>query len=290
MMLEARDLRRSFGGIRAVDGVDLGVERGEVVGLIGPNGAGKTTVFNVIAGALRPDAGRVVFEGRDTTGRSAHEVARLGLVRSFQVPRIFGRMSVMENMLLAARDRTYAALVRTLASPRGARRHERELAAEAQEHLERFGLADLTQTWASGLSGGQRKLLGLAMTLMARPSLLLLDEPAAGINPTLQAQIAVLLLSLRDEGITLFVIEHNIGFLARIADRVVVMAEGKVIREGTLDQIRADRAVLRAYLGTVPPAEETEAPAVPGADGGEGAADAVFTASTDEGRSDDATS
>jgi ABC-type branched-subunit amino acid transport system ATPase component len=287
-MLEVRDLRRSFGGIRAVDGVDLGIERGEVVGLIGPNGAGKTTVFNVVGGSLRPDGGRVRFDGRDITRRRSHDVARLGLVRSFQVPRIFGRMSVMENMLLAARDRTYAGLLRTLASPRAARRHERELAAEALGHLKRFGLADPAQAWASSLSGGQRKLLGLAMTLMAWPRLLLLDEPAAGINPTLQSEIAALLLGLRDEGITLFVIEHNIGFLARIADRVIVMAEGKVIREGTMEEVRADRAVIRAYLGTVPPAEEIDVPAVRGTDGDAAAPDARSAASTDEGRSHDA--
>ncbi len=287
MMLEVRDLRRSFGGIRAVDGVDLGIERGEVVGLIGPNGAGKTTVFNVVAGALHPDGGRIRLDGWDITRRRSHDVARLGLVRSFQVPRIFGRMSVMENMLLAARDRTYAGLLRTLAFPRAARRHERELAAEALEHLERFGLAEMAHGWASALSGGQRKLLGLAMTLMAGPRVLLLDEPAAGINPTLQPEIAALLLSLRDEGITLFVIEHNIGFLARIADRVIVMAEGKVIREGTLDEVRADRAVLRAYLGTVPPRGEIGAAAVRG--GAAGAPDARWTASTDEGRPEDAT-
>ncbi|MDP8959816.1 MAG: ABC transporter ATP-binding protein [Actinomycetota bacterium] len=248
-MLAVSDLRKSFGGVRAVDGLDLEVREHEIVGLIGPNGAGKTTAFNLITGALRPDGGSVRLRGVEVAGFRPHEIARRGLIRSFQVPRIFERMTVLENMLLAARDRSDTHLLHTLVAPREARMRESRSAAEAMERLERFGLDHLAQEFAGVLSGGQRKLLGLARALMAEPTLLLLDEPAAGVNPALAGEIAARLLGLRAEGITLLVVEHNLGFLGQIADRVVVMAEGQVLTEGSMAEVRRHHEVLEAYLG-----------------------------------------
>jgi ABC-type branched-subunit amino acid transport system ATPase component len=248
-MLEVEGVMRSFGGLQAVDRADLEVGEGEIVGLIGPNGAGKTTLFNCITGAIRPQAGSIRFRGKDLVGLRPHRIARLGLIRSFQIPRTFEKMTILENMLLGSEDRRDTNLARTMVDPFGARRRERHTATEAIDRLDEFGFAHLAQEFASALSGGQRKLLELASALMSHPSLLLLDEPAAGVNPTLAAEIADKLLGLREVGITLLVIEHNLGFLELIADRVMVMAQGRMLTGGTMDEIRAHPEVLEVYLG-----------------------------------------
>lgn len=248
-MLEVQGVRHSFGGLQAVDEVDLEVSEGEIVGLIGPNGAGKTTLFNCITGTIRPQAGSVRLRGEQLVGLRPHRVARMGLIRSFQIPRTFEKMTILENMLLGSQERRDTNLARTMVDPFGTRRRERQTAAEAIDLLEEFGFAHLAQEFASVLSGGQRKLLGLARSLMSHPSLLLLDEPAAGVNPTLAGEIAEKLLDLRERGITLLVIEHNLRFLERIADRVMVMAQGRVLTGGTMEEIRAHPEVLEAYLG-----------------------------------------
>jgi branched-chain amino acid transport system ATP-binding protein len=248
-MLAVDGLRRAFGGVRAVDEVGFAVGQGEIVGLIGPNGAGKTTVFNLVAGSLRPDAGSIRFRGEEVAGARPHEVARRGIGRSFQIPRIFGRLTVMENMLLGAEHRGDTRLYRMMLAAGAVRSRERQQAGEAMNGLRRVGIDHLAQQPASVLSGGQRKLLGFARALMGHPDLMLLDEPAAGVNPTLAAEIARYLAGLRDEGVTLLIVEHNLGFLDRIADRVLVMAEGRLLAQGTLAEVRQNHDVLDAYLG-----------------------------------------
>lgn len=248
-MLTVEGVRKSFGGLAAVDEVDLRVFEGEIVGLIGPNGAGKTTLFNCISGMLRPDGGSIRLRESELAGLRPHQIARRGMARSFQIPRTFQRMTVMENMLLAAENRRDTSLTRFLADSRGARRRERRLAGEAMGLLEEFGLDHLAQEFASVLSGGQHKLLGLARSLMMHPSILLLDEPAAGVNPTLIGEIVDRLLAMRGRGITLLVIEHNLRFLEQIAERVMVMAQGTILTSGTMEEIRQHQDVLDAYLG-----------------------------------------
>ncbi len=248
-MLVLEGLRKSFGGLVAVDGVDLRVLEGEIVGLIGPNGAGKTTLFNCVTGGLRPDAGSIRLREEELAGLRPHQISRRGLARSFQIPRTIQRMTVLENMLLGAEDRRDTSLTRFLVDSRGARRRERRMAGEAMGLLEEFGLDHLAQEFASVLSGGQHKLLGLAQALMMHPSILLLDEPAAGVNPTLIGEIVDRLLDMRERGITLLIIEHNLRFLERIAERVMVMAQGTILTSGTMEEIRQHQDVLDAYLG-----------------------------------------
>ena len=250
MILRVEGLSRSFGGLHAVDDVSLRVDVGDITGLIGPNGAGKSTTFNLIAGALRPDGGRIAFEDRDVTGWPPDRVARLGLIRTYQIPRVFERMTVLENMLLCSAERAESRLRPAVVHPFRSRSREKHLAALAMDELLRLQLDHLAGDFAGVLSGGQRKLLTFGMALMARPRLLLLDEPAAGVNPTLAGEIAGLIRRLNEGGMTILVIEHNLAFLERIANRVVVMAGGRVLAEGTLAEIRKNQEVLHAYLGT----------------------------------------
>ena len=249
VMLSVTGLQRSFGGVQAVTSLDLEVSSGEVVGLIGPNGAGKTTAFNLIAGELRPDAGSIEFEGDNLVGMRPYRIARTGMARTAQHARIFEKMTVLENMLVGAENRRGASLRGSLVHPLSNRRSDKRLVDEAVTHLDLVGLTHLSQGFAGHLSGGQRKLLELARVLMLHPRMLMLDEPAAGVNPTLAIQIADTLLELRGRGITMLVIEHNLTFLDRVSDRVVVMAEGRNLMEGTMAQVRQHKEVLSAYLG-----------------------------------------
>lgn len=249
VMLSARGLQRSFGGVQAVNSLDIEVSEGEVVGLIGPNGAGKTTAFNLMTGELRPDGGSADFLGNDLIGMKPYSIARLGMVRTAQHARIFEKMTVLENMLVGAEDRESASLHRSLMHPLSNRRRDTHLVDEAVNHLDLVGLTPLAQRFAGVLSGGQRKLLEMARVLMLHPKLLMLDEPAAGVNPTLAMQIANTLLELRSRGITMLIIEHNLTFLERVADHVFVMAEGRNLMAGTMDEVRQHEEVLRAYLG-----------------------------------------
>jgi branched-chain amino acid transport system ATP-binding protein len=249
-LLELRGLTRSFGGLRAVQDVDLDVRRGGITGLIGPNGAGKTTLFNLVAGALPPNAGTIRLDGEDVTGLAPHELFRRGLVRTFQIPKPFQRMTAIENLLVVANggpdERLLAAW---LARPRIAQR-ETELRERAADVLGTLSLGHLADRPAGELSGGQKKLLELGRVMMAAPRLVLLDEIGAGVNRTLLGELAAHIEHLnRDHGITFLVIEHDMDLIARLCDPVVVLAEGRVLTRGTMAEVRADPRVIEAYLG-----------------------------------------
>jgi branched-chain amino acid transport system ATP-binding protein/neutral amino acid transport system ATP-binding protein len=248
-LLEVRDLRRAFYGVTALDGVDLAVNGGTITGLIGPNGAGKTTLFNCVSGLIPPDGGRVVFDGADVTGWAPHRVTGRGLVRTFQIARGFPRLSVLENLMLYGARQPGETLWRAVARPPGVARRERELRERAFDVAGRLSLAPLLNARASGLSGGQKKLLELGRALMTEPRLIMLDEPIAGVNPTLAGRIAEHLHALREAGLTFLVIEHHLDVIARLCDPVIVMAAGRHLAEGTFTQVAADERVQAAYLG-----------------------------------------
>jgi branched-chain amino acid transport system ATP-binding protein/neutral amino acid transport system ATP-binding protein len=248
-LLSIRGLRRSFYGVTALAGVDLDVAPGTITGLIGPNGAGKTTLFNCITGLIPPDGGSVAFAGRDITGWRADRVTRAGLVRTFQTARGFPRLSVMENLLLYGADQPGEAIGHALLRPRAGAARENALIARARAIAARLKLAALLDNPASDLSGGQKKLLELGRALMTDPKLILLDEPIAGINPTLANELADHLRALRGEGITFLVIEHQMDMIARLCDPVIVMAEGRRLVEGSFAEVAADPRVQEAYMG-----------------------------------------
>jgi len=243
-LLDVRDVAHAFGGVRAVDGATFDVEAGSITGLIGPNGAGKSTLFNCISGFLRPRSGRVSMDARRIDRLPAHRIARAGLVRTFQTPRALIRMTVAENVMLATPRHPGERLGR-LGRPR-----EREAEARAAELLALVGLDGHAQALAGTLSGGQRKLLDLIRALMAEPRLLLLDEPMAGVNPTTRVQLLQHIRDLRDrDGITLLIVEHDLDFIMGASDRVIVMNDGRVIADGTPEEVRGDERVVDAYLG-----------------------------------------
>jgi neutral amino acid transport system ATP-binding protein len=246
----ADDVVKRFGGIRAVNGATMSVREGSITALIGPNGAGKTTFFNVITGFYRPDGGAATFEGRPVLGRPPYAIARLGMVRTFQITKALRRMPVIDNMMLAAPDQPGERLANVVFRPASSRRREREVREKAMELLEVFNLTRLADEYAGTLSGGQRKLLELSRALMARPRFLLLDEPMAGINPTLGRRLLDHMQRLRaEEGVTFLFIEHDMEVVMNHSDRVVVMAEGRVIADGEPHAVRGDQAVIDAYLG-----------------------------------------
>jgi branched-chain amino acid transport system ATP-binding protein len=231
------------------------VRKGSVTALIGPNGAGKTTAFNLLTGFIAADAGRVTFDGHDISRGRPDRIARLGMVRTFQLTRVFAKMTVLENVMLAAPSQPGERLDVALFRPRRWRRREAEVREEAMEMLAEVGIHAHAADYAATLSGGQRKLLELARALMARPRLVLLDEPMAGVNPTLGRRLLDYLQRLREErGLTVLFVEHDMDVVMGVSDEVIVMAEGRVIAHGTPEAVRADTAVIDAYLGAEPAA------------------------------------
>lgn len=240
---------KRFGGVTAVDGVSLRILPGEIVGLIGPNGAGKTTMFDCLAGSLQPTSGTILLDGRAIERLPPHRRTALGLGRTFQIAKPFGRMSVVENAMLGAQGQRGEAILPNWVRPGLVRGQEREVYDKAMEVLDFVTLARLARQPARVLSGGQRKLLELARVLMARPKLLLLDEPGAGVNPSLLGLIIDRIEAIRAQDITVVLIEHNMDMVARLCSRVLVMAEGRVLAEGPPEAVTRDPRVVEAYLG-----------------------------------------
>ena len=247
-ILTVDGVQRTFGGLRAVDVEHLQVQRGLITSLIGPNGAGKTTFFNLLTGFDRPDAGSWTFDGQPLSGIPAHQVARRGMVRTFQLTKSLLRMTVMENMLLAATEQRGERFLTALIPARW-RSQERANAERAEELLRRFKLDHMRDQFAGTLSGGQRKLLEMARALMVEPRLVMLDEPMAGVNPALTQSLLEHITALRDSGMTVVFVEHDMDVVMGISDWVVCMAQGQIIAEGPPDKIGTNPAVIDAYLG-----------------------------------------
>jgi neutral amino acid transport system ATP-binding protein len=236
-----------------VDGATFAVREGSVSALIGPNGAGKTTVFNLLTGFIRPEGGTVIFDGEDITGRRPDLLAERGMVRTFQLTRVFAKMKVIENVMLAAPEQPGERLGSALLRPRRWREREAEVREQALEMLGEVGIHTHADEYAATLSGGQRKLLELARALKTEPRLVLLDEPMAGVNPTLGHRLLDYLARLREErGLTVLFVEHDMDVVMGVSDEVIVMAQGQVIARGAPEEVRADSAVIDAYLGTEP--------------------------------------
>ena len=248
VVLEAVGLSREFGGVRSVDGVSFAVREGTLTGLIGPNGAGKSTLLAMLAGTLRATSGKVVYLGDDVTGLAAFRRARIGLVRTFQLASEFKRLTVMENLVSSVQGNRGDSLRGALAGRRYWRADEDAAVRRAGMLLERFGLAQYANTYAGDLSGGQRRLVEIMRALMAEPRMLLLDEPMAGVHPHLARRIGNELVALCAEGMTILMVEHELAIMDEFCDPVVVMAEGAVLAEGTMEQLRGRQEVVEAYL------------------------------------------
>ena len=248
-LLVAQGLSKSFGGIKAVSDTNINVDRGSITGLIGPNGAGKTTLFNLLSNFINPDSGEVIFEGKAIHNLPSYQIAQRGFIRTFQVARVLSRLSVLENMLLAAPRQTGENFFKVWLQQPKLRQEEKHNREKAIAILESVGLAAKADDYAGALSGGQRKLLEMARTLMSDPKLILLDEPAAGVNPTLIQQICQHINTWNEQGITFLIIEHNMDVIMSLCDRVWVLAEGTNLAEGTPKEIQNNQKVLQAYLG-----------------------------------------
>jgi ABC-type branched-subunit amino acid transport system ATPase component len=239
--LSAQGIEKSFGGIRALDDCSIAVPTGSITALIGPNGSGKTTLFNCITGFYRADKGEIRVHGAPVQGRRPSDIVHMGVMRTFQVTRIFRRMTVLENMIVPVRQPSLRTLFSAaIAGPERVR---------AEEYLEFFGLQALRDQHAGSLSFGQQKLLEFAAALMAEPDILMLDEPAGGLNPVMIQRLAGYVRELNRRGVTFVIIEHNMGFVMDLCDPVIVMHRGSVIAEGTPNAVRANPVVLDAYLG-----------------------------------------
>jgi len=249
-MISAHHISKSFGGIRAVADCSLTVERGQILGLIGPNGAGKTTLFNMLAGFMAPDSGRIELDGEDVTGRRPHELFHRGLVRTFQIAHELARMTVLENLMVVPPGQSGEHLLTALFRPARVKAEERAFRERAEEVLGRLKLGALRFELAGNLSGGQKKLLELGRAMMTDAKVVLLDEIGAGVNRSLMAELAFYIERLnQNQGYSFCIIEHDMDLIARLCHPVVVMAEGRVLTRGSMAEIRANDAVIEAYLG-----------------------------------------
>jgi ABC-type branched-subunit amino acid transport system ATPase component len=248
-LLEIRGVTRSFYGVHALNGVDLAIEPGRITGLIGPNGAGKTTLFNCISGVVPPNSGRIVFDGQDITAWRPDRITNRGLIRTFQIARGCPRLTVRENLLLYGPAQPGEGIAAALLRTRAMRTREQDLQQRAIDIAARLRLSEVLDNKAAALSGGQKKLLEIGRALMAQPKLILLDEPTAGVNPTLARQIGDRLREIVADGISLFLIEHQMDMIARLCDHVIVMAAGRRLTEGSFGSVAADADVQEAYMG-----------------------------------------
>lgn len=250
IVLSVAGLTKSFGGLHAVRGVDFEVERGAIVGLIGPNGAGKTTTFNMIAGELPPTSGKITLLAEDITGQRTDVLYHKGLMRTFQLSHEYARMSSLENLMVAAPDQTGESIWASWFANASVKAREAEVIELARDTLEFLGLTHVGEELAGKLSGGQKKLLEIGRTMMNDSKVILLDEPGAGVNPTLMRKVAEMIEQLnQDRGYTFCIIEHDMDMIARLSNKVVVLAEGQVLMEGTMEQVRNDERVIDAYFG-----------------------------------------
>ncbi len=248
-LLAVERLIKSYRGVRAVDGVSLSVPRHGVTGLIGPNGSGKSTTIDCMSGFQRPDAGRVLLDGVDITGTPAHRIARAGLIRTFQTVRVYETLSLRDNLRLAMHPAGEAGWLDALLRTRRHRAEDRATIARADELIALIGLTRYAEAPAGLLSYGQKKLLALAAALMPRPKLVVLDEPVAGVNPTRIQEVEDVIRRLHAAGETFLIVEHNVDFIMNLCDLVIVFDQGRVLMEGTPDEVRRDPRVLEAYLG-----------------------------------------
>ncbi len=248
-ILKVEGLSHTFGGVKAVNECSLSVRKGTITALIGPNGAGKSTLINVISGFYRPQQGNIIFDGKRVGGWPTYRIARRGLIRTFQISRDYGGMTVLENMMVPPQAQAGESLFNALFRPRLVAADEQRHLKKAVELLNIFGLYEKRNDYAHDLSGGQKRLLEMARALMADPKLLLLDEPMAGVNPALADQLAQHILDLKDTGITFLMVEHNLGIVDQICEQAIVMANGQPLATGTMAELRANEAVVQVYLG-----------------------------------------
>jgi len=249
-MMSIRGVTKSFGGIRAVNEASFDIGRGTITALIGPNGAGKTTLFNIVAGFIKPDAGRVVLNGQDVTGLPAHQLFKRGLMRTFQIPAAFERMSLIQNLMVVPAGQSGENVLRTWFMWGRVTAEEKRVRDKAKEVLDFLGLSHVAGEYAGNLSGGQKKLLELGRTMMSDPDIVLLDEPGAGVNPTLMVKLADDIRRLNEErGYTFCIIDHDMDLVAKLCHPIIVMAEGAMLAQGSMDEIRQNQEVLDAYLG-----------------------------------------
>ena len=250
-MIEVEEVHKRFGGVHAVAGASISIATGKITGLIGPNGAGKTTLFNIIAGELAPSSGRILLEGTDITGYQPHQLFAQGLLRTFQIAHEFASMSVKENLMLVAAQQSGERLWHAWFNSQRVAQEERQIADKAEEVMAFLQISHVAQERAGNLSGGQKKLLELGRTMMVDAKVVLLDEVGAGVNRSLLASIGDAILRLnRERGYTFCMIEHDMEFIARLCDSVIVMAEGKVLAEGSAAEVQRDERVIEAYLGS----------------------------------------
>lgn len=266
-VLQVRDVYKSYGGVLAVHGATFDVARHSVTGLVGPNGAGKSTMINLISGLVTPDRGTILLDGEEIQGRPIHWTSRRGLLRTFQVAREWPKLTVLENLLASVPDRSRETVTKALFARRRLAREEAALREKADAIIDQLTLTRVRDELAGRLSGGQKRLLEFARAAMVEPKVLLLDEPLAGVNPVLTEELGAAIRRLREMGTTVLVIEHNLRFVEKTCDTVVVMALGRVIGEGSMAELRRNPEVVEAYLGA--PGEEGAGPVADGSEGGD---------------------
>jgi branched-chain amino acid transport system ATP-binding protein len=248
-MLKTKDMSKSFGGLTVLTDVNLEVSRDEIVGLLGPNGSGKTTVLNILSGFLKPSGGRILFEDQDITGLAPHAIGHLGLRRTFQLPRMPAKMTCAELLLTSIEQPLGASVLSVLTRPFAVRREEKSAVRRVFSMLERLELTHVAHQSAAGISGGQQKLLALGAALLGNAKLLLLDEPTAGVNPSLRHKLVDTLREARRSGVTIVVVEHDMGFIGRLCDRCIVLDRGTLIADCKPGELHQHERVVEAYLG-----------------------------------------
>jgi ABC-type branched-subunit amino acid transport system ATPase component len=248
-LISVNNLKKSFGGLKAVDVQDLSFKEGELTSIIGPNGAGKTTFFDLISGFQNADSGSIFLKDKDISNAQPYKIARMGMVRTFQLTKVFDRMTVMENLLFSGSNIKNDSFLRSFVKLNSQKLYENSLREKANEIMNDLNIGHMANSYARELSGGQKKLLELARSIINEPDILLLDEPLAGVNPKLAEDILSLITKLSDSGITIIMVEHNIEAVMKISERIVVLAEGSLIADGIPNEIRTDNNVIEAYLG-----------------------------------------